>query len=228
MKFYLTTVSNEEPQKGQGMDGHYKSMRYVMIGRNETIVNKVSPKMNWFIDTTRGLECKDLKGRVIDASMTLIDHKDNWDTDDFDLVEFSRYEYSISHIRVKKNSVYGPGDWKSSGDIRHFFRCDEKVYKTPTTPGSTQPTKSDIPIFRIILLILLILAVIGWIAWWLISERKTAPEPIPPPPASAPTPAPASTPAPTVENTDSAITPMNSDTTTVRSKDSLTTGSGAV
>ena len=209
------------------MDGQYRSMRYIMVGRNETIINSLSPKLNWFIDTTKGSECKDLKRRVIDASMTLTDdYSYSW-RGSFDVVEFSDYEYSISHIRVEENSVYGSGDWKSAGNIGEFFGCNQTGYTRPTTPGPS-PTKSSFPILWIILLILLILAVIGVIACCLIAKGKTAPEPTAPPPASAPTPAPASTPGPTVENADSAITPMNSDTTTVRSNDSLTTGSGSV
>ena len=232
--------SVEKPREGSGMDGPYKSLRYIMIGKNETIVNSESPKMNWIVDNTKGLVCQDLNARVIDASMTLTDFREGWGSKEFVVVEFSGTEYSISTIRVKKDRVYGFGDWRSAGPIGKFFGCNQTRSTTKKSPprvptftkepvGSAQPTKSaGFPIFWIILLILLILAVIGVITWCALSNGGSTREPTPPPPATAPTPAPASTPGPTVENTDSAISPMNSDTTTVRSKDSLTTGSGAV
>ena len=126
----LTTVSIEE-----GTDGPSKSNLCVMRGENETAVISDSTKMNWFKETTGGVECKDLNGRVIDASMTLTDYRERGN---FDVVEFSDYEYSISTIRVETNRVYGSGDWESVGNIGQFFGCDQTGYTTPPTTTSTR------------------------------------------------------------------------------------------
>ena len=110
------------PPKEQGVGDTYKSMRYIMIGKNRTIVAGEQPQMNWIIDGNRSFSCVDLNRRIIDASMTLTDYKNTRErtTKVFDVIEFSDSEYSISTIRVKNNEIDGVSqspEWKKIG---HF------------------------------------------------------------------------------------------------------------
>ena len=121
-----------------------------MIGKNETIVAGEPPAMNWIIDSNRSFSCVDLNRRIIDASMTLTDYRNRsgGEIKEFDVIEFSDREYSISTIRVKNNKVekYEPINWKRVGTIGQFFGCPQsgssiqRPTTTPTIAGQTQIT----------------------------------------------------------------------------------------